>query len=158
MSTAVATSEAGDDAPSATTRRRSGRVSRKPEKCAPASSPTGSTKRKRGKDQDTEVDADEQASEEEMDENSEADGDEDESRPRRRNKKTKASARKPAAKKTKTNTNGESVSLAIRPAAPTATKSVKRPRKAPVRKSMLPEDTDGLYGKSISPVVQVSAD
>ncbi|KAH7377770.1 STAG domain-containing protein [Pyrenochaeta sp. MPI-SDFR-AT-0127] len=123
-------------------RRRSGRVSKKPEKFAPVSSPAGKSKRKRGNDNDSGVDADEPSSEEEAEESSEGEPDDEEVKGRRRKKKTKAPGRKPATKKPKT--NGESLSLAIRPATSTA-KVAKRPRKAPLRKSTLPEATEGLY-------------
>ncbi|OAL46421.1 STAG-domain-containing protein [Pyrenochaeta sp. DS3sAY3a] len=141
MSTAVPASEAGDE-PSATSRRKSGRVSKKPERFAPASSPTGSSKRKRGDNDDSGVDANEDPSDD-TDESSEDDLDDDERRSRQRKQKGKAPARKSAPKKPKT--NGESVSLAIRPSANAAKKIAKRPRKAAIRKSTLPEETEGLY-------------
>lgn len=151
MSSAVPASEAGDE-PSATSRRKSGRVSKKPERFAAASSPTGSSKRKRGDNDDSGVDANEDPSDD-TDESSEDDMDDDERRSRQRKQKGKAPARKSAPKKPKT--NGESVSLAIRPSANAAKKIAKRPRKAAIRKSTLPEETEGLYGKlsrTISPL------
>ncbi|CAO2655394.1 Nn.00g104580.m01.CDS01 [Neocucurbitaria sp. VM-36] len=142
MSAAVATSEVSDVAASAA-RRRSGRVSKRPEKFAPVSSPTGSTKRKRADNDDSGVDADEPSSEEDSEESSEGEPDAEELRERQRRKKSKASARKSAPKKPKT--NGESVGLAFRPAANAVKRVAKRPRKAPIRKSALPQETEGLY-------------
>lgn len=138
------------DIVSSTTRRKSGRVSRKPEKYAPGLSPGGRSKRKRGDDDDGDdsgVDASELLSEEEeQDESSEGEPDEQELRERKRKQKGRARAKKPATKKAKT--NGKTVSLAMRPASSTAKKSTtKRPRKAAVRKSTLAEDEpEGLYG------------
>lgn len=143
MSTAVLASEVNDVA-SSTARRKSGRVSKRPEKFAPGASPTGSAKRKRGNDDDSGVEADATSSQEES-ESSESEPDDEELRERQRKKKGKAATRKPAPKKTKI--NGESISLAMRPASNEARKVSKRPRKAPIRKSTLPEDTEGLYGE-----------
>jgi cohesin complex subunit SA-1/2 len=141
---AVDASSPVDEVESSAARRKSGRVSKKPDRFAPVASPNGSTKRKRGDDNDSGVDADEPPSEEESEQSSEGEPDEEELRERRRKKKTKAPARKPAPKKAKT--NGEGISLAIRPAN-AAKKVAKRPRKAPIRKSRLPEDAEGLYGR-----------
>ncbi|KAF9700282.1 hypothetical protein EKO04_001807 [Ascochyta lentis] len=147
MSAAVAASEAGE-ATSASARRKSGRVTKKPEKFTPGASPAGSSKRKRGDDNnnndnnDSGVDADETTSEEE-DDSTEGEPDEEELRERRRKTKGKTPAKRPAPKKAKT--NGKSVTLAMRPAAGAPKKS-SRPRKAPVRKSILAGDeTEGLY-------------
>ncbi|RMZ71286.1 mitotic cohesin complex [Pyrenophora seminiperda CCB06] len=115
----------------------------KPDRFAPVASPTGSTKRKRGGDNENGDDATDLSSEEESEQSSEDEPDEEELKERRRKKKPRALARKPASKKAKT--NGESVSLAIRPASNAAKKMSKRPRKAPIRKSTLPEETEGLY-------------
>ena len=143
MSAAVAASEAGD-ATSSSSRRKSGRVTKKPEKFTPGTSPTGTSKRKRGDDNDSGVDADEPTSEDE-DESTEGEPDEEELRERRRKNKSKVPAKRPAPKKPKT--NGKSVTLAMRPAT-SASKKSSRPRKAPVRKSILAEDeTEGLYGR-----------
>ncbi|KAF2126424.1 STAG-domain-containing protein [Dothidotthia symphoricarpi CBS 119687] len=129
---------------SSTARRKSGRVSKKPQKYAPGSSPGASTKRKRGDDDDSGVDANEALSEEEDEESSEGEPDEEELRERRRKQKSKARAKKPAPKKAKT--NGKTVSLAIRPATSVSKKATKKPRKAAVRKSTLAEDAPGgLY-------------
>ena len=144
MSAAVLPSEAPDVASSAA-RRKSGRVSKKPEKFAPTASPTNSTKRKRGGNDDSGVDADDASTSSEED-SSEGEPDEEELRERRRKRKSNGPAKRPAPKKAKT--NGKNVSLAMRPAggAPKA----KRPRKVLVRKSMLPEEeTEGLYGRSL---------
>ncbi|KAF2851436.1 STAG-domain-containing protein [Plenodomus tracheiphilus IPT5] len=142
MSATDSTSQAGDGAPS--TRRKSGRVSKKPEKFTPGASPAGSAKRKRGDDEDSGLDADAPSSGEEL-ESSEGEPDEEEFRERQRKKKSRPAAKKPAPKKPRT--NGESVSLAIRPASTAAKKVSKRSRKAPVRKSMLPEQIEGLYAE-----------
>jgi hypothetical protein len=133
-----------DQVASSAARRKSGRVSKRPARFAPGTSPTGSTKRKRGDGNDSGVDATEAPSEEDSEESSEGEPDEEELRERRRKKKAKAPARKPAPKKAKI--NGESVSLAIRPASNATKKASKRPRKAPIRKSALPDETEGLYG------------
>lgn len=128
------------------TRRKSGRVSKKPEKFTPGASPSGSAKRKRGDDgdgDDSGLEADAPSSEEE-EESSEGEPDEEELRERQRKKKSRSAAKKPAPKKPRT--NGDTLSLAIRPATNAAKKASKRPRKAPVRKSMLPEQAEGLYG------------
>ncbi|KAL1654213.1 cohesin complex subunit [Didymella pomorum] len=141
MSAAVAASEAGD-ATSSSSRRKSGRVTKKPEKFTSGTSPTGTSKRKRGDENDSGVDADGATSEEE-DESSEGEPDEEELRERRRKSKGKAPAKRPAQKKAKT--NGKSVTLAMRPATGAPKKSSK-PRKAPIRKSILAGDeTEGLY-------------
>ena len=146
MSAAVAVSEAGD-ATSSSARRKSGRVTRKPEKFTPGTSPTGASKRKRGDDNDSGVDADEPTSEEE-DESTEGEPDEEELRERRRKNKGKAPAKRPAPKKAKT--NGKSVTLAMRPATGASKKS-SRPRKAPIRKSILAGDeAEGLYGRHLT--------
>lgn len=143
MSAAVAASEAGD-ATSSNSRRKSGRVTKKPEKFTPGTSPTGTAKRKRGDDNDSGVDADGVTSEEE-DESSEGEPDEEELRERRLKSKGKAPAKRHAQKKAKT--NGKSVTLAMRPATGAPKKSSKL-RKAPIRKSILAGDeTEGLYGK-----------
>ncbi|KAJ5020434.1 STAG domain-containing protein [Bipolaris maydis] len=131
-----------DQVESTATRRKSGRVSRKPDRFAPGASPTTTTKRKRGNDNDSAVDASD-SSEQESDQSTEDEPDDEEIREAQRKRKSKAAARKPAAKKPKT--NGDSLSLAIRPASNATKKLAKRPRKAPVRKSTLPEETEGLY-------------
>lgn len=142
MSAAVAAIETGD-ATSSSSRRKSGRVTKKPEKFTSGTSPTGTSKRKRGDGDDSGVDADGVTSEEE-DESSESEPDEEELRERRRKSKGKAPAKRSAPKKAKT--NGKSVTLAMRPAS--APKKSSRPRKAPIRKSILAGDeTEGLYGR-----------
>ncbi|KAF2466081.1 STAG-domain-containing protein [Lindgomyces ingoldianus] len=143
MSAAVMSSEAVDIT-SSVPRRKSGRVSKKPEPFVPASSPAGSAKRKRNVATDGDGDGDvaEQASEEEQTESSEGEPDEEELRERRRKKKTKPAPKRPASKKPKT--NGESISLAIRPAASNPQRP-RKPRKGPIRKSAIAEDAEGLY-------------
>lgn len=141
MSSVAAASEAGD-ATTPNARRKSGRVTKKPEKFAP-----GASKRKRGGDNDSGGDADEATSEEE-DESTESEPDEEELRERRRKSKGRAPAKRPASKKAKT--NGKSVTLAMRPATGASKKS-SRPRKAPVRKSIIAGDeAEGLYGKQMA--------
>jgi cohesin complex subunit SA-1/2 len=141
MSAADMTSEA-DVASSS--RRRSGRVSKKPEKFA-ASSPTDSAKRKRGDNDDSGVEADQASSDEEEEDSSEGEPDEEELRERQRKRKGKTPAKRPAAKKPKT--NGATMSLAIRPATSAPKKIAKRPRKAAIRKSAVSaEEPAGLYG------------
>lgn len=142
MSSVAAASEAGD-ATTSNARRKSGRVTKRPEKFAP-----GASKRKRSGDNDSGVDADEASSEEE-DESTEGEPDEEELRERRLKNKGRAVGKRPASKKAKT--NGKSVTLAMRPATAGAPKKSSRPRKAPVRKSILAGDeTTGLYGKQMA--------
>ncbi|KAF2873572.1 hypothetical protein BDV95DRAFT_489918 [Massariosphaeria phaeospora] len=126
-------------------RRKSGRVSKKPEHFVPASSPAGSAKRKRADANDSDADTDASPSEEEQ-ASSEGEPDEEELREQRRKNKGKAkgksAARKPAPKKPKT--NGQTLDLAIRPAA----SKPKKYRKPTVRKSALGDDeADGLYAE-----------
>jgi cohesin complex subunit SA-1/2 len=148
---AIVTSSQTAEIHSSAPRRKSGRVSRKPEQFAPGASPVSNGKRKRTAETNGDVNVDEPSADEEEVESSEGEPDEEELRERRRKKKSNPKARvpakKPAAKKPKT--NGESVTLAMRPA---ATKS-KRPRKAPVRKSVLvDENAAGLYGEQLPSV------
>lgn len=141
MSAAVLSSEAPDISSSAP-RRKSGRVSRKPEPFLSAPSPAGSGKRKRTADAEDDATTHDAPEEEEPDESSEGEPDEEELREQRRKKKTKTPSKKSASKKPRT--NGETVSLTIR----SATSNPKKPRKAPIRKSALvEEDADGLYGE-----------
>ncbi|KAH7067632.1 STAG domain-containing protein [Paraphoma chrysanthemicola] len=141
MSAAVLPSEANEPASSAA-RRRSGRVSKKPEKFAPATSPAGSAKRKRGDHDDSGVEADEPSDEEV--ESSEGEPAEEELRERQRKRKGKAAGKKSASKRPRT--NGATVSLAMRPAAGASKKLTKRPRKAAIRKSaVLADEPGGLY-------------
>lgn len=143
MSAAVLSAEAPNITSSAP-RRRSGRVTKKPEKFAPETSPAGSSKRKRRDRNDSDNDGDDSTSENEESESSEGEPDEEEMRERRKKKKTVPAGKKPPQKKPKT--NGEVVNLAIRPATNPKKKSSK-PRKAPIRKSALvEEDAEGLYG------------
>ncbi|PSN65913.1 STAG-domain-containing protein [Corynespora cassiicola Philippines] len=144
MSATVVTSEAAPVTSSAP-RRKSGRVSKKPEPFVPAPSPAASAKRKRAAVENEDgSDGGEQSSEDDPEESSEGEPDEEELREKRRKKKGKAPARKPAPKKPKT--NGETVSLAIRPAT-NATAKPKKPRKAPIRVSAITKEADGLYGE-----------
>lgn len=154
MSEAVAASETGD-ATSSNSRRKSGRVTKKPEKFTPGTDQIETSKRKRGDENDSGVDADGATSEDE-DESSEGEPDEEELRERRRKSKGKAPAKRPAQKRAKT--NGKSVTLAMRPATG-APKRSSRPRKAPIRKSILAGDeTEGLYGKHHARVSTDKAD
>jgi cohesin complex subunit SA-1/2 len=136
------TSEGSEAEVDSSSRRRSGRQRKAPEKFAKFS-PTDSAKRKRDDNDDSGVEADEPSEEEES---SEGEPDEEELRERqRKNKKSKAAAKKPAPKKPKT--NGATMSLAIRPAMGAAKKVAKRPRKAAIRKGAIAEDEpEGLYG------------
>ncbi|KAF2678498.1 STAG-domain-containing protein [Lentithecium fluviatile CBS 122367] len=144
MSAAVAPSSAADTTSSAT-RRRSGRVTKRPEKFAPESSPALSAKRKRRDGNESDIDSDAPLSDDEQSESSQGEPDEEEVRARRRKKKSGPGAKKPPQKKPKT--NGEVVNLAIRPAKPAKRKNAK-PRKALARKSALvDEDADGLYAE-----------
>ncbi|KAF2652215.1 STAG-domain-containing protein [Lophiostoma macrostomum CBS 122681] len=128
------------DITSSAPRRKSGRVSKKPERLVPASSPPVNAKRKRSDEADAGADADELSEKESSAASSEGEPDEEELREQRRKKKAKPQTKKPAPKKPKT--NGETLNLAIRPAAA----KPKKARKAPVRKSAIAEDADGLYG------------
>lgn len=129
-------SEAPDDATSTTNKRRSGRVSRKPD--VYASSPNGA-KRKRDHADDEEVE-DEVSQEEE--ESSEDEPDEEEMREKRaRERKAKSAApKKPAAKKPKS--NGTATNLAIR----TGQGKKRAPKRAKALDSAAAEEAGGLYG------------
>jgi cohesin complex subunit SA-1/2 len=144
MSSVAADSEAGDaTTTTSSARRKSGRVTKKPEKFAPVAS-----KRKRGDDHDSGVDG-EGTSGDDEDESTEGEPDEEELRERRRKSKGKGKGKAPAKRSAakKPRTNGKSVTLAMRPAGG-ASKKPSRPRKMPVRKSILAGDeTTGLYGK-----------
>jgi hypothetical protein len=144
MSAADLTSDVGEVASSAA-RRRSGRVSRKPEKLASAASPAGSAKRKRGDNDDSGVEADDASTDEQSD-SSEGEPDEEELRERQRKRRGRAAPKRPAPKKPKT--NGAPISLAMRPATNVSRKLTKRPRKAALRKSAVAdEEPEGLYGR-----------
>ena len=127
------------DTQTGATRRKSGRVVRKPEFLA-ASSPTGSAKRKRTEQDEGDVGIGDDT--EDVDDESDGEPDEEEVREKKRAKKGKKAARKPAPKKSKT--NGETVSLAIRPA---AGGKAKKPRKARPSKNAAAKEAEGLYGK-----------
>ncbi|KAF2190173.1 STAG-domain-containing protein [Zopfia rhizophila CBS 207.26] len=143
MSAAVQSSE-GADTTAPAPRRKSGRVSKKPEPFVPASSPASSAKRKRNNEADVDIDIGDPSSEEEQEVSSEGEPDEEELRERRRKKKGKSTAKKPAPKKART--NGAPVQLAIRPATSKPNKP-KKPRKAPIRKSAVGEEAEGLYAE-----------
>lgn len=138
------------------TRRKSGRVTKKPETIY--SSATAS-KRKRGADADADDEADDDEDDDEEDEDdssSEGEPDDEEVREKQRKKKRQSAAKakatpqkKPAAKKSKP--NGDTLSLAIRP----ATKS-KKPRKPRPSKAAAAEDVGGLYGMRAQPVVEIA--
>ncbi|KAL1626193.1 cohesin complex subunit [Diplodia seriata] len=141
-------SPADNNDTSAATRRKSGRVTRKPETIY-SSAPTPATKRKRGADRDADASDDdnpEDEDDEDEDESSEGEADDEELRDKRRKKKRQSAAkakstpqRKPATKKSKP--NGDTMSLAIRP----ATKA-KKPRKPRPSKVAAAEEVGGLYG------------
>jgi cohesin complex subunit SA-1/2 len=148
MSAAISPSPV-DDGASAATRRRSGRVTRKPEKLASTASPADSAKRKRGDNDDSGVEAD-GATSDEQSESSEGEPDEEELRERRPKRKSKTPAKRPATKRPKT--NGASISLAMRPATGASRKLTKRPRKAAIRKSAVSgEEPEVLYGMRPKP-------
>lgn len=144
-------SPADNNDTSAATRRKSGRVTRKPETIY-SSAPTPATKRKRGADRDADASDDDNPEDEDdeddedEDESSEGEADDEELRDKRRKKKRQSAAkakstpqRKPAAKKSKP--NGDTLSLAIRPAA-----KAKKPRKPRPSKVAAAEEVGGLYG------------
>ncbi|OJD30578.1 nuclear cohesin complex subunit [Diplodia corticola] len=141
-------SPADNNETSAATRRKSGRVTRKPETIY-SSAATPATKRKRGADREADASDDddiEDEDDEDEDESSEGDADDEELRDKRRKKKRQSAAkakstpqRKPATKKSKP--NGDTMSLAIRP----ATKA-KKPRKPRPSKVAAAGEVGGLYG------------
>lgn len=142
MSSDLSEPEVDANAPqSPANKRRSGRVSRKPDLFT--ATPAGSTKRKRT-DVDEEAGPNGDPAEEDDDDDSETEGepDEEEMRERRaRARKTKsAPARKPAAKRSKP--NGNSVALPVRA----------QPKVGKKRARALDEDeaekAGGLYGQS----------
>lgn len=132
------------DVAASATRRRSGRVTRRP-KFAPEPSPALSAKRKRRDEDGADVDGESPSADEQESEDSQGEPDPEELKEQRRRKKQgRPAGKKPPQKKPKT--NGE-VNLAIRPAKPA--KKAAKPRKATIRKSALvDEDADGLYGKT----------
>ncbi|KAF2762757.1 STAG-domain-containing protein [Pseudovirgaria hyperparasitica] len=133
------------DAQTRSTRRKSGRVVKKPSLYAD-SSPVGSVKRKRTIN--VEDDDEEDVSDEDEDEDDpEDEPDEEELREKRRRKSaTKTpTLKKPAKKKSKTNgkSNGETIDLAIRPVSvPKPKAKAKRPRKAVAQDV---GEADGIY-------------
>jgi cohesin complex subunit SA-1/2 len=118
-------------------RRRSGRVTKRPDTYAPGS-PTSSVKRKRANDDDdveVEIMLDEE--DEGLDE---TDGEPDEEEQREKRRKT-PKPKKPTSKKPKT--NGVDVNLPIRP----ANRKVRRPKIAKTLKDAAAADeAGGLYG------------
>jgi cohesin complex subunit SA-1/2 len=150
------------DSPQASNRRKSGRVSRKPEFLSQSyiDSNPGGAKRKRdaARDEDEEEDVDENDASE-SEEISDEEPDEEELREKRRaarkasakkassgtkSKKTKSQATH-AAKRPKVAGNGVPSQLAIRPAV-NGKKTVSRPRKVKPRPS-LAAGQSGLYGR-----------
>lgn len=122
------------------TRRKSGRVVRKPDTLITSSA----TKRKRDEEEMDDVEM-EDASEAEVDESEDEEPDEEIREKKRRVKKAKTS--KPAPKKAKPNVNGQAVtSLAIRPAK--GKKKTKTKTKA--QRNSAAEAAGGLYGKFLS--------
>lgn len=121
------------------TRRKSGRVVRRPDTLIPSSA----TKRKRGEDESDDSEM-EHASEADIEEPEEDEPDEEELKERKRRAK-KAKTSKPAAKKAKSTVNGQAVkSLAIRP----ATGAAKGKKKAEAQQNAAAEAAGGLYGAS----------
>ncbi|EKG16453.1 Armadillo-like helical [Macrophomina phaseolina MS6] len=138
---------ADNNTTSTATRRKSGRVTKKPETIY-STAPTPAAKRKRGAYADAQHEHDEDDDSEEDDESSEGEPDDEEVREKQRKKKRQAAAKakstpqkKPAAKKSKP--NGDTLSLAIRPAANKA----KKPRKPRPSKVAAAEEVGGLYGE-----------
>ena len=119
----------------AATRRKSGRVSKKPD----AYSPNAATKRKRAGALDGAEDGDAGDASEPESESSEGEPDEEELREsKKRARKQKSSARP----QKKPKVNGETVRLPVRPAGKT-----KRPKKAkPLKDAKAAEEAGGLYG------------
>ncbi|EON70032.1 hypothetical protein W97_09300 [Coniosporium apollinis CBS 100218] len=134
-------SNSDSDAPASTSRRKSGRVVKKPAVLG-VSSPTGSTKRKRNDVEEDSDDAEEMApdaSDEDM-ESSEGEPDEEEIREKRRKAKNRKKGQvKPPVKKAKP--NGQTVNLAMRP----APKRARKPKKAKALEGADAEDAGGLY-------------
>lgn len=119
------------------TRRKSGRVVRKPDTLISSSA----TKRKRSEDESDDVEM-EDASEADIEEPDEDEPDEEELKERKRRTK-KAKTSKPATKRAKSNVNGQAVrSLAIRPAAGAA----KGKKKVKAQQNAAAEAAGGLYG------------
>lgn len=138
-------SPAEDNTTTTTARRKSGRVTKKPETIY-STARTPATKRKRGADADAHDEDDTDEGSEEDDETSESEPDDEEVRDKQRKKKRQAAAKakstpqkKPAAKKSKP--NGGTLSLAIRPATKT-----KKPRKPRPSKVAAAEEVGGLFG------------
>lgn len=147
-----------------TNRRKSGRVTRKPELYAESYgandiATAGSTKRKRaGGDDEEDVEEDADASEPEVDQSADEEPDEEELREKRRaarkatSKKAtsqpKAKAKPRSAKKPKVAGNGIGSQLAFRPATNGKKTVFSRPRKPIVRPSLAAGER-GLYGKFI---------
>lgn len=133
-------SPAAEDAPSASTRRKSGRVVKAPEILGATS------KRKRAETNGDDDDGDE-ASDVADSEDEEAEPDEEELKEKRRRVRTSGAGkpRAPAKKKAKS-VNGDPVSLAIRPAksAPKRAPAKRKPAQATVVDA---ENAGGLYGE-----------
>ncbi|KAE8352857.1 hypothetical protein BDV28DRAFT_119462 [Aspergillus coremiiformis] len=144
-------------------RRKSGRVTRKPELYAQSygandSATAGSSKRKRAGDDDDEgdVEEDEDVSESEADESANDEPDEEELREKRRaarkasskkaTSESKAKAKPRSAKKPKVAANGIGNQLAFRPATNGKKAASSRPRKPKVRPSLAAGER-GLYAE-----------
>lgn len=125
------------DGPATATRRKSGRVSKKPETFG------APTKRKRNENTGDDVEV-EDASDAESDDEPESEPDEEELKEkRRRAKKANATTTKAPAKKKAKAVNGTAVNLAIRPA-----KSAPKRRKPQQATADDAESVGGLYGLS----------
>lgn len=159
MASAVAPSSPATQ--DSTTRRKSGRQTRKPEKFAQEEHlgsviPNGSAKRKRApngvKEAETPGDGEKESSSEEEEEEEES-ADEEELKEKRRTSRKKKAPNKPAAKKAKV-TNGIGSPLAIRTAPSAKSKAPKtaKVQKARSRPSQL--NKDGLYGTLLDDVLK----
>jgi cohesin complex subunit SA-1/2 len=135
-------SPTAEDAPSKSTRRKSGRVVKAPEVLGATS------KRKRAETNGGNDEGDD-ASDAEDSEDDEAEPDEEELKEKRKRVRTSTATKSKApAKKKAKSVDGEPVSLAIRPAksAPKRAPAKRKPAQATVADA---ESAGGLYGKSI---------
>jgi len=130
------------DAPSTSTRRKSGRVTKKPEQYG------ATTKRKRNATNDDDVDGDDASDGDSSgDDEDEADQEEVKEKRKRARASNAAKSKVPAKKKAKA-INGEPMSLAIRPA-----KSAPKRRKPQQAAAADAEAVGGLYGKLVMPCI-----
>jgi cohesin complex subunit SA-1/2 len=123
------------DAPSTSTRRKSGRVSKKPEHFGATS------KRKRNEAGEDDVEGDDASDATDSEEDDEEPDEEEAKEKRKRARKLGAAKAKAPAKKKAKAVNGEAVSLAIRPA-----KSAPKRRKPQLATAVDAETAGGFYG------------